>query len=152
MYNFIFLHIAFSLSVADQWGTMRGNFKKYQTGSGTKWNQTSKSRLILPEVSEELKKPIQSLDLFVCSSSAKPNLSKTDLDQQKKSMPCVKFGSCTSDEWFLFGAGYTFLANDGWKLVHLLPSSWHLKLQMARTRLQEEHFSAFNRPSALSTQ
>lgn len=62
----------------------------------------------------------------------------------------VKFGSCTSDEWFLFDAGYTFLANDGWKLVHLLASSWHLKLQISRKRLQKEHFPAFNRDHQLS--
>lgn len=79
------------------------------------------------------------------------------MPEQKKSMPwvlqsCVKFGSCTSDEWFLSGAGYTFLANDGWKLVRLLPSSWHLKLQMTRKSLQEEHFSAFNGDHQLSPQ
>lgn len=63
---------------------MRGNFKKYQMGSGT--NKVEPNFKVMSDSCRGFsgaQKPIQSLDLFVCSSSAKPNLSITDLDHAR---------------------------------------------------------------------
>lgn len=159
MYHFIFLHITFLLSVADQWGTMRGNFRRNQMGLGTNIEEPNFKAMSDSSRGFSGAQEANAIPCFVCVDQlckAQPVNNRFGSSQTRRNQchevfqGCVKFGSHTSDEWFPFGAGYTFLANDGWKQVHLLPSSWHLKLQMTRKRLQKEHFSAFNRDHQLS--
>lgn len=158
MYNFIFLH--FGSFIVSHWST-RNNERKLQKVPNGIRVKVEPNFKVMSDSSRGFSgaQEANTISCFACVDQlckAQSVNNRFETSQTRRNQchevfqSCVKSGSCTSGEWFLFSAGYTSLANAGWKLVHLLPSSWHLKLQMARKRLHKEHFSAFNRDHQLS--